>query len=116
MNEVLNDVQLETVDDSSFNNALSAMMEYPCVLMEGITSSEELSFFQKRRVRSEISLPFYGKFEGLVFKVGEFELSLDSLLTIRSIYPYKLTLLKNENDAVPIDIDDPNTLIKFIHL
>lgn len=110
------DVTLEVYDDSEYKKAVSDNLNFPCVVLFGITTEEEVAFFKSRITDDEMSLPLYGDLEGQKFYIGNLELSLNTLLSIRSIYDYKLLLMKNSENSVSIDLDDADTLIKFIKL
>lgn len=110
------DVVLEEYDDSAFKQAMSETLKYPCILIEGVESEEELSFFKQRQVNPEYGLPFYCVLEDVPFEIGQFELSFDSLLSLRVIFSYKLWLLKSPDEKIFIDLNNPAMLFKFIKL
>lgn len=108
------EVELEEyVEDNSF---LMEGLNYPCLFIEGITSEEEVFFFKNRKIDSDMKLPLYCKVDGVPIAVGEFELTLDALLMLRSIFDYKLYLYKSVGVVTEIDLNDTKTLLKFIRL
>lgn len=110
-------VELEEVGVlEQVNELVSDDMVYPAILIDGIKSKEELNYFMSRGNDSSRSLPLYLKFDSYVKRIGSLELSLDSLLTLRVFTGYKITLLKNEMDSTDIDINDDQTLVKFISI
>ena len=109
------EVLLDEVSDDIFNEALSDSIVYPCVFISGLETEEEFLFF-KRRGAGEPHLPLYCDVEGRVVRLGEFELSLNSLLAVRQVYSYGITVHKNREEQVEINLDDPVELEKFIHL
>lgn len=110
-----NSVFLQEVDISDgVNNEISDQIEYPCIIVDNIKTKEEVTFFLKRKCNQAKALPFYLAFNGYVKRIGLFELTLENLLSIRSIANYRLRLYRNANESRVIDLDDPEQLIKFI--
>lgn len=109
-----NEVELTEID--SLNDNLDPV-QYPCVIVDGVTTENEFFFFRDRTIDNpEICLPMYFECEGELVQLGQFPLCLEYLLTLRSIGDYKVTLCKSEQDRTPIDLNDPNVLMKFIKL
>lgn len=108
--------ELEECNDLEFEEMVGELLEYPCVFLYGVTSEEELTFFRKRKVSSEVSVKMYTSVDGTPLDLGFLELTLDSLLAIRSIFDYKLTLCRAKGKVTEIDLDNPEELIKFIRL
>lgn len=110
-----NSVFLQEVDISDgVNNEISDQIEYPCIIVDNIKTKEEVTFFLKRKCNQAKALPFYLAFNGYVKRIGLFELTLENLLSIRSIADYRLQLYRNARESKVIDLDDPEQLIKFI--
>lgn len=114
--ELAEDVALDVIELKEPGSQKTAM-EYPSVLIEGITSVEEFKFFHERPF-SEAGqiLPLYCCIEGTPVKVGNLELSMESLLSIRMISCYSLYIQFSETKNVEIDLNDPLALVKFIKL
>lgn len=114
--ELAEDVALDVIELKE-PGSQKTVMEYPSVLIEGITSVEEFKFFHERSF-SEAGqiLPLYCCIEGTPIKVGNLELSMESLLSIRMISCYSLYIQFSETKNVEIDLNDPLALVKFIKL
>lgn len=109
-------VNLNEVDDLIEHTQIS---EYPCLVIDGITTENEYIFFNQRTVKEEdkeLCLPLYFNCEDSMVKITDLPMTLDSLLMLRNIGDYTLSLHRGDDDIVPIDLNDSNTLIKFIKL
>lgn len=108
------------LDECNELNDLSFMkdgMQYPCVIIDGITSNNEIVFFRNHSKKTDSSVPAYMLVSGEPVSLGYFDLVLDNLLAIREIYDYKVRLYKEKDgEGIWIDLDNPDTLIKFIRL
>lgn len=110
-------VELEEVSVlEEVNELVSDEIEYPAILIEGVNSKEELNYFVNRGNDSKRSLPLYLKFDSYVKRIGQLELSLNTLLTLRVFKSYKITLFRSAEDSTGIDVEDDQTLIKFISI
>lgn len=109
-------VELEVYEDDEFQRAVLDNLRYPCVVIHNLTTEEEVEFFRNRVTDEELALPLYGDLEGQKFYIGNFELVLDTLLTIRNISDYGLTLMKDRDICRHIDLNDADVLTKFIKL
>lgn len=107
------DLDLEVVDNSDFAASVSDQLEYPCIVLHGVTTVEELHFFSERYHTEESALPLFIEVEGQIKKIGFFELTLDSLLSIKCIAHYDIYLHRKSDDVVHLDLNDPALLIKF---
>jgi hypothetical protein len=113
---LVDDVLLEEVDlDEGYQKKCEEKIEYPCLRIDGITSEDELVFFHNRDFgREGQSIPLYCFVEGVMTRIGDFELSVDSLLAVRAIADYRLVILTGTGEK-EIDLNDPETIIKFIN-
>lgn len=96
-----------------------ANVNYPCGIITGISSTHEVEYLKNCKCDESASLPLYINYEGLVLPMGNIELSLNYLLMLRTLdvgREYKLKIYKSEDNFTEIDLNDPNTLIKFIKL
>lgn len=110
-------IEVEVINDSDgVNDSISDSLSFPCILIAGIETEEEVTFFSNRKATPFMALPLYLNFHGLVKRIGEFELSLDNLLRTRSVGNYSIKLGRSADDFVDIDVNEPNTLLKFIKL
>lgn len=108
------EIILDECDDESFVAAMMERVEYPCVFLEGITSNEEIEFFRNHDTDEDTSVRAYCSVAGEPISLGKIDLTLHALLTIRSIFDYRISLHKNRDCVITIDLNDPETLIKFI--
>ena len=113
MEDILN---LDVCSDGSFDASVWKDIKYPCLFIDGITSEEELRFFKESSKGSDASLPLYCNVENIPLEVGSMELELHALLALKGIFDYKLALYKSADQRIPLDLNDPNVLIKFIRL
>lgn len=110
-------VELAEVDViNSVNEKISDEFVYPCVLIRGIQSQEELTFFMNRRGSNDKLLPLFLDFEGYVKRIGVFEVSLNTLLVLRSVGNYELFIVKSPDEKVQIDLNSYKVLESFISL
>ena len=107
-------VTLDEYSDSEFQEEMLARLDYPSVFISGINTVEELDFFNKRTFDGDRALPLYAMLEGQAHKLGMLDLTLDSLLSLKSIFNYELELHSSRDEFVSLDLCNPNTLIKFI--
>ena len=112
----MDQIELETYDDHEYLSKMSEQLEYPCAVIEGVTTEEEFAFLRNHKNDLSVSIPLFCSVDGLMCRVGLLELSLDRFLTLRSISDYKISIYRSENDCVPIDLNDPENLINFIKL
>lgn len=109
-------VELEEYTDDEFKNLNYENVVYPCIFIEGLSNTFEIKYFSERLCDESLSYPLDCEVEGVPFKIGNFEMSLDNLLAIRRIFGYNIYLHKNEDNIVKIDLNNPETLIKFIRV
>ena len=109
-------VELEEVNDLLVCDDTNAL-EYPCIIISGITTENEYLFFSQRKVPEECAcLKMYFECEGEMVELGLFPLTLDFLLSLRSIGDYGIQLCYDETRSKFIDLNDATTLTKFIKL
>ncbi|MEY8333063.1 hypothetical protein AALB53_08165 [Lachnospiraceae bacterium 47-T17] len=110
------EVVLEEYNDYEFRQEMMKSVEYPSVFLTGISTLEELNFFKNRPYSENYSLPLYSIVDGQVYKIGMLDLSLDSLLSLRVIFNYEVVLLSDKDNSINLNLNDADTLIKFIKL
>lgn len=115
MNDVEEVVLDEYVDDS-LTKMLQDKMEYPCVVISGVTSNEEVEYFRNRLCTSDACVTAYCFVDDTPVKIGQLELTLSGLLTLRSIFDYGVELRVSPERTRVIDLNDPSMLVKFIRL
>lgn len=107
------------LDAVSFENdsASGADVVYPSMLLDGVSTEEEFYFFRKREPKDkECAIPLYCTVEGKIAELGLIEISVDSLLFLRSVSDYEVSLMYSEDKKIPINLEDPETAAKFIRL
>lgn len=107
-------VELQEVDGFLPEEHSTAV--YPHILLDGVTTEEEVLYFHNRFQKSEASLPLYIKFESLYRCIGSFELTLDNLLVVKNIADYKLTLVLSESKQTPINLETPEDYLTFLNI
>lgn len=90
---------------------------FPSIVIDGIKTENEFIFFHNRTVDDpEECIPMYFECEGEMVKLGLFPMTLDFLLTLRNIGDYTVTLCTSPTEKKEIDLNNPETLLKFIKL
>lgn len=110
------EVGLYEYHDDDFVSAMQNDINYPFLEIAPITTAEEFTFFKERKVDDESALDLYCKVEGVLCPIGKLNLELNSLLAIRSVFNYQLFLWKDANTSVEIDLNSPESLMRFIKL
>ena len=91
-------------------------MEYPCVVIDGVSTEQEFDFFKRRTKKREgATLPLFCFVEGVSVRLGDIALDLDTFLAIREISDYKVFVYPAEGVKRKIELNDPEALIKFIN-
>lgn len=110
------EVNLQEVNIANqVNEKISDDVKYPCIIIAGIETKEEVEFFLNR-IGKENALPLYLNYNTYLKKIGTFEVSLDNLLLVRCISNYDVRIYKNNKDYLKLDLYNPEQLIKFITL
>lgn len=107
-------IELQEVDD--FIGKPKLDLQYPYVMIEGVTTEEEREYFLTKFTDKNKSLPLYLKIEDRLIKTGSLELSVDSLLVVRSLDDYNVTLVIDESTSKQIDLNTPETFLNFLTL
>lgn len=109
-------VELYEYSDTEYYEAINDSVEYPCAFLGGVTTEEELQFFRSKDADESTSIKLYTSVEGIPLEIGRLELTLNSLLALRSIYDYSLVIKRAKDDEVTVNLNNPEELIKFIKL
>lgn len=107
-------VELVTVNDS-FEEF--AEVVYPCLIINGATSQEEVNFLKRFQVRKENSKAIFLYCEAPqgIIEIGHVELSLQFLLTLSRMPGYKLfSVFSEKSTKQEINLTNPEVLINFI--
>lgn len=108
-------ILLEELDLNNTDETEQTPLSYPCVIMSGIHSQEEYDFFNQAEHRDN-TIPGYVEIDGVFVKMMDFDFSIDTLLKLKFLGDYKLTLYRSEDDSVQIDLGNPDFLTRFIKL
>lgn len=107
--------EVEDLEDEETN--LSDELEYPCLVLEGVTTFTELKFLVERKNSTDTILALYVKFEDVVKKITTLDFSLETLQLLHSISKdYKLWFHMSPFNQVPLNLEDASTYIKLIKL
>lgn len=107
-------LNLEVINDGKITDELLNTLVYPCVIVSGVQLEYELEFLKTRVTDPTKSLPLYAYVDGRFEPLDKVELTLDSLLLLKSVNNYTLYLCKSKDQRKEIDLSDPNTYLKFL--
>lgn len=89
-------------------------IDIPSVVIEGISSIEEVDFFRKNKVDRRKSLPLFCLINNTYKRIGFFEISLDSLISLKQIFGgYKVYIAKQDG-MKRLDLESEATFLKMI--
>lgn len=94
-------------------------LNYPCVVLEGVTTSYEIDFLAHTNYPQDEALPLYVIYEGIFLALGTIGFSCESLLQLSLLdikQEYSVKLCKAKGEEISIDIHDPYMLEKLIKL
>lgn len=109
------DVSLESVVDES----TYAEIKYPCLLLNGASTNEEVDFLRSFSTEENNSKAIYLYCEAAqgVCEIGYIKLTLKFLLTLSRMPGYRLySLYSDTSERNEIKLDDPKVLSNFISL
>ena len=109
------DVNLESVIDES----TYAEIKYPCLLLNGASTNEEVDFLRSFSTEKNNSKAIYLYCEAAqgVCEIGYIKLTLKFLLTLSRMPGYRLyRLYSDTSERNEIKLDDPEVLSNFISL
>lgn len=109
------DVNLESVIDES----TYAEIKYPCLLLNGASTNEEVDFLRSFSTEKNNSKAIYLYCEAAqgVCEIGYIKLTLKFLLTLSRMPGYRLySLYSDISERNEIKLDDPEVLSNFISL
>lgn len=109
------DVNLESVIDES----TYAEIKYPCLLLNGASTNEEVDFLRSFSTEKNNSKAIYLYCEAAqgVYEIGYIKLTLKFLLTLSRMPGYRLySLYSDTSERNEIKLDDPEILSNFISL
>lgn len=109
------DVNIESVIDES----TYAEIKYPCLLLNGASTNEEVDFLRSFSTEKNNSKAIYLYCEAAqgVCEIGYIKLTLKFLLTLSRMPGYRLySLYSDTSERNEIKLDDPEVLSNFISL
>ena len=109
------DVNLDSVIDES----TYAEIKYPCLLLNGASTNEEVDFLRSFSTEKNNSKAIYLYCEAAqgVCEIGYIKLTLKFLLTLSRMPGYRLySLYSDTSERNEIKLDDPEVLSNFISL
>lgn len=109
------DVNLESVIDES----TYAEIKYPCLLLNGASTNEEVDFLRSFSTEKNNNKAIYLYCEAAqgVCEIGYIKLTLKFLLTLSRMPGYRLySLYSDTSERNEIKLDDPEVLSNFISL
>lgn len=114
----MNDFGITEVEEVEEDSAdLSDELEYPCLVLEGVTTFNELKYFVERSNRTDTVLSLYVKFEDVIKRVTTIDFSLEVLQLLHSINKnYKLWFHMSPFNQVELNLNEASTYIKLIKL
>ena len=108
-------LELETI--SAGNDVdLSDKLEYPCMVISGLATREEVEFFARQIPVTKNCLPLFIEFDGIKKKVGKYELSMEACQILRMIADYKVVIYRSESDMVTLDLNNEQTFINLLRI
>ena len=113
----MNEYGVTAVDDPEEDSNPSDELEFPCLVLEGVSTFMELKYLVERQNKTDAVLSLYVKFEDVVKKITTLDFSLDVLQLLRSISKdYKLWFHKTPFEKIELDLNDASTYIKLIKI
>lgn len=111
-------MELTVVDTAEDDEALySDVLQFPCIVIEGIDTISELRFIAGRETKAEDCLPLYASMCGIVKQIGFIDFTLDTFQILHMLNPdYVITLHKGEDAKTVLDLDSEDTYIKLIKI
>lgn len=108
-------LELETISTGN-DVCLSDKLEYPCMVISGLATKEEIEFFTRQRKATANCLPLYLEFDGVKKKAGRYELSMEACQILRMIADYSVSIYRGEGDKVKLDLNDERTFVNLLRI
>lgn len=105
--EVLEQVESVPVHDQ---------IEYPCMVIDGLTTVEEAQFLHRLKPNSEMVLPLYCSIDGTIKRIGTSELTIKYLQILNYLGDYGVSIMKSTGVMSPLDLKDVNTYLGLVTL
>lgn len=111
----MNELNLDCYD-SRIEEELKQTLQYPCLVIRNLQLECEIEFLKMRVGDTSKSLQAYAVVDGEYIDVGAIELTLESIMTLRSINDYQVILYRSLDDYSNIDLNDPKTYINLLSI
>lgn len=105
--EVLEQVESVPVHDQ---------IEYPCMVIDGLTTVEEAQFLHRLKPNSEMVLPLYCSIDGTIKRIGTSELTIKYLQILNYLGDYGVSIMKSKGVMSSLDLKDVNTYLGLVTL
>lgn len=112
---IQDELDLEELSDSS-DAELSDKLKFPCLVLEGIVSEEELKFLAQYKYTANTAIPLYIKFNGITKRLHSIDMTLDAFQMLGFLANYKITLHKTPTDSKQLCLRDAKILTQLIKL
>lgn len=109
------DLGLDEITDS-LEDKLSDDLEYPCLVLSGMVTKEEIVFWSTRRYDSEHKIALYLKFDGIIKQAGFVNFDLELCQVMSLLADYTVELHKAKGVCKTLDVRNPNVLINLIKI
>ncbi len=103
---------LEQVDTTLAHDQI----DYPCMVIDGLTTVEEVQFLHRLKPNSEMVLPLYCSIDGTIKRIGTSELTIKYLQILNYLGDYGVSIRKSAGAVSPLDLKDVNTYLRLITL
>lgn len=104
-------------EDVEDNTVQSDVIEYPCLILDGITTLPEMKFLVERKNVTDTILTLYVRFEDVVKRITTLDFSMEVLQLLRSISKgYRLHFLRSPSEEMELDLSDATTYIKLLKI
>lgn len=113
--EVNDDLALEVLEEVE-STTTADVIEYPCMVIDGLTTVEEAQFLNRMKPSSEMVLPLYCSIDGTIKRIGTSELTIKYLQILNYLGDYCVSIRKAESVASSLDLKDVNTYLRLITL
>lgn len=112
------ELELSTIEiDENDADIKSDKLKYPCLILNGVTTVEELNYFINKPAITPYCLPLFLEFSGIYKEINTFDLTLDNLMTLHNISSnYRLDLVKDLDEKRTLELDNPSTYVTLIKL
>jgi len=91
-------------------------IDYPCMVIDGLTTVEEAQFLHRLKPNSEMVLPLYCSIDGTIKRIGTSELTIKYLQILNYLGDYGVSIMKSAGAVSPLDLKDVNTYLGLITL